>query len=192
MAKRIFDLVFALLGLIVLSPFLLTIALLIKLTSRGPVLYRHERIGLQFRPFHVLKFRTMIEGAEGPPVTARNDSRITSFGRFLRRTKLDELPQLFNVLTGEMSLVGPRPEVARFVEQHRTAYEGILTVRPGITDNASIAFRHEEKLLANADDPEQVYAEEILPKKIALAHEYVEQHSLVSDIRIILRTIFHL
>ena len=192
MAKRVFDVVFALFGLIVLSPFLLLIAILIKLTSRGPVMFSQERVGRAFAPFRVLKFRTMTHGEAGPSVTARRDPRITSIGRVLRRTKLDELPQLFNVLKGEMSLVGPRPEVRQFVERYRDTYGDILTVRPGITDKASIAFRHEEELLSGADDPEHMYVEEILPQKLELAREYVRRHSLLGDVGIILKTIFHL
>ncbi|GAB4319737.1 MAG: O-antigen biosynthesis protein WlbG [Candidatus Zixiibacteriota bacterium] len=189
MAKRLFDLIVALTGLIVLSPLLIAIALAVKLSSPGPVFFRHERVGRRFRPFRVIKFRTMTVNNAGPQVTARDDARITPFGRILRQTKLDELPQLFNVLAGSMSLVGPRPEVMEFVDRYRRDYEEILTVRPGITDEASIHFRDEERILAEAGDPQQVYIDEVLPRKIELAKHYVRHRSFAGDLAIIVRTL---
>jgi len=192
MGKRIFDCVCASLGLIVVSPLLLLFAIAVKLSSQGPVFFRQERIGKDFRAFEIIKFRTMHEGMDGPPITARGDRRVTAFGRFLRRTKMDELPQLWNVVKGEMSLVGPRPEVRKYVERFREDYEEILEVRPGITDEASITFRREDALLASAADPEEKYVIDILPKKIAMAKDYVRYRSFAGDFALILRTIAHL
>jgi lipopolysaccharide/colanic/teichoic acid biosynthesis glycosyltransferase len=191
MGKRIFDCVCASLGLIVVSPLLLLFAIAVKLSSRGPVFFRQERIGKDFLAFDIIKFRTMREGMDGPPITARGDRRVTPVGRFLRRTKMDELPQLWNVVKGEMSLVGPRPEVRKYVERFREDYEEILEVRPGITDEASITFRREDTLLASAADPEEKYVIDILPKKIAMAREYVHTRTFFGDLVLILRTIAH-
>lgn len=192
MGKRLFDLVCAAAGLIVASPLLVLIALAVVGTSRGPVFFRQERIGRGFAPFRIVKFRTMYEGIDGPLVTSRGDRRVTPVGRFLRRTKLDELPQLWNVVCGDMSLVGPRPEVRRYAEMFRADYELILQARPGITDPASLKFRREELLLATASDPEAKYVSEILPQKIALAKEYVRTRSFAGDLVLILRTVAHL
>ena len=192
MAKRGFDLVAAALGLIVFSPLLVLGAILVLFSGTGPIFFRQERVGRRFRPFRIYKFRTMFDGAQGPPITFFGDRRITPSGRFLRRAKLDELPQLFNVIKGEMSLVGPRPEVAPFVEQFRADYEEILRVRPGITDEASIVFRHEDRALAQAADPQAYYVLEILPRKIALAKDYVRTMSLGRDLSILLRTLARL
>ncbi|HWO57238.1 MAG TPA: sugar transferase [bacterium] len=192
MGKRLFDLVCATAGLIVASPLLVLIALAVVGTSRGPVFFRQERIGRGFAPFRIVKFRTMYEGIDGPLVTSRGDRRVTPVGRLLRRTKLDELPQLWNVVRGDMSLVGPRPEVRRYVEMFRADYEVILQARPGITDPASLKFRREELLLAAASDPEARYVTEILPQKIAMAKEYVRTRSFAGDLVLILRTVAHL
>lgn len=189
MGKHTFDFVCAILGLLILSPLLLAIAIAVKLTSRGPVFFRQSRVGKNFLPFQIVKFRTMREGLDGPLITASGDLRVTSVGRLLRRTKLDELPQLWNVLKGEMSLVGPRPEVAKYVEQFRKDYEEILSVRPGITDAASIAFRREDEMLAATETPETMYVSEILPKKIAMSKEYVRTRSFVGDFILIVRTV---
>ncbi len=191
MGKRIFDFFCALLGIIVVSPLLLLIAVAVKITSRGPIFFRQTRIGREFRPFLIVKFRTMHEGLDGPLITARGDRRVTALGRLLRLAKMDELPQLWNVLKGEMSLVGPRPEVAKYVEQFREDYEEILTVRPGVTDPASIVYRREAEMLASADDPEAKYLCDILPKKIAMAKDYVRTRSFIGDVILILRTIAH-
>lgn len=191
-AKRIFDAFCALLGLIVLSPLMLCIAVLIIISSKGPVLFRQRRIGLCGQPFDVLKFRTMVAAADcrGLGITVSNDPRITTIGHWLRRSKIDELPQLLNVLKGDMSLVGPRPEVPEYVDLYPSeAKRKIFSVRPGITDNAAIFFRNESDLLAAADNPETEYIENILPKKIAMYLDYVESQSFVGDIVLIWNTI---
>jgi lipopolysaccharide/colanic/teichoic acid biosynthesis glycosyltransferase len=189
--KRLFDLIAASFGVILLSPVLLAVAIAVKLDSRGPVFFRQERVGRGFRPFRIFKFRTMVVDAPergGQITSGHEDPRITRVGRFLRRWKIDEFPQLFNVLHGEMSLVGPRPEVPRFVEMFRAEYTEVLQVRPGITDLASIKFRDEASLLSGSDNPERTYVEQILPEKLALAREYVARSSLVFDLRILFRT----
>ena len=194
MLKRMFDLVLAMLGLIALSPAMLAAALAVRLDSPGPVLYRQQRIGRGFQPFEILKFRTMVEHADqiGGQITAGADSRVTRVGRWLRKTKIDELPQLINVIKGEMSLVGPRPELPKYVEMFRDDYEEILSARPGITDAASIKFRDEASCLGQAEDPEHEYVTRILPAKIALAKKYVEQSSLALDVTLIAKTLLHL
>lgn len=194
MIKRTFDVCVSLTGLILLSPLLLAVAVLVKLTSRGPVFYIQQRVGREFRPFGVIKFRTMVADADqrGGQLTAGADPRITGVGRVLRRTKIDELPQLFNVLIGDMSFVGPRPEVARYVEMFRDDYEELLRVRPGITDPASLKFRHESEILGRADDPEAAYIQQVLPNKIALAKEYLRHASLWLDLQLICRTVFRM
>jgi len=193
MAKRAFDLVFSIVGLILLSPVFLIVAVLVRLSGPGPVFFRQERVGRSFRRFHICKFRTMVDGSgAGRPITVRGDQRVTLLGRFLRRTKLDELPQLINVIRGDMSLVGPRPEVPQYVEMFRQDYEEILRVRPGITDEASIAFRDEEAILSQAADPQKTYLKEVLPRKIELGRHYVRTWTLRRDLVIIARTIFHL
>jgi lipopolysaccharide/colanic/teichoic acid biosynthesis glycosyltransferase len=192
MLKRAFDATAAALGLVVLSPVLLLAAAAIRLTSPGPVLFRQERVGRDFRPFRICKFRTM---RVGPPpavqVTAGDDPRITPVGRVLRRFKVDELPQLLNVLRGEMSLVGPRPEVPKYVQMFAKEYAAILRVRPGITDPASLLFRDEAALLGRSPDPERTYIEEVLPQKLRLAAEYVAGASFTGDLGLIFRTLFH-
>ena len=191
MTKRLFDLVFATAGLIVLCPILLAIATWVRLDSPGPALFRQERIGRAGRPFTMLKFRTMRAAPEAgaPLLTAAADARVTLAGRLLRRTKLDELPQLLNVVRGEMSLVGPRPEVARYVALYPADVRArVLSVRPGITDYAALLFRDESALLGT-DDPEAVYVSTILPRKLELYERYVAEQSLRTDLRLILRTI---
>jgi lipopolysaccharide/colanic/teichoic acid biosynthesis glycosyltransferase len=191
MAKRVFDFTVALLGLIALLPVFALVAILVKLDSPGPVFFRQERVGRGFRPFFILKFRTMVEDAaqRGKLITAGADPRITRVGNVLRRTKVDELPQLINVLKGDMSLVGPRPEVPRYVEMFRGDYEEILKVRPGITDLASIQYRDEAAVLAAAKDPEHEYITRVLPEKIQLAKQYIPRASFVFDLELILRTL---
>jgi lipopolysaccharide/colanic/teichoic acid biosynthesis glycosyltransferase len=191
--KRTFDLVAATLGLIILSPFLLAVAASVKVSSPGPVFFRQERIGRNFAPFRIFKFRTM-EVCDTPEslITIKGDPRVTPFGRFLRETKLDELPQLINVLKGEMSLVGPRPEVPEYVRQFRADYEEILRVRPGMTDDASVVYRNEEELLAGADDPHDAYLRVVLPKKIQMAKEYLRKRSFSHDLSLIIRTLVRL
>lgn len=192
--KRTCDLVGAILGLVLLSPLLLAAAVLVRLGSPGPVFFRQQRIGRGFRPFWIYKFRTMVQDApaRGRAITVGQDPRITPLGRILRKTKIDELPQLLNVLRGDMSLVGPRPEVRRYVELFREDYVEILRVRPGITDLASIRFRDESAVLGQAEDPEAEYVRRILPEKIRLAQEYVRSQSLGTDLGLILRTVIKL
>ena len=188
MAKRLFDLTGAVLGLLLLSPLLLGIAIWIKLDSRGPVFFRQERVGRGGVPFRIHKFRTMVADAPalGAQITVGADPRITRAGRALRRSKLDELPQLLDVLAGTMSLVGPRPEVPRYVALYPAALrDKVLSVRPGITDPASIAYRDEGALLAAAADPERVYVEQVMPAKLRSALTYVEHMSLRNDVRVI-------
>ena len=181
-------------GLIVLSPLMVILAVLIKCDSQGPVLFKQRRIGKNFRPFLIYKFRTMKENSElsGPLITIGEDPRITRSGRFLRKAKLDELPQLINVLKGEMSLVGPRPELPRFVELFQREYAEILTVRPGITDLASLKYRDEAALLDEAQNPEEEYLKQILPDKIRLAKDYLQRASFFFDLSLIVRTIIKL
>lgn len=189
-AKRSFDIVVATIGLAIMSPVLVCIALMIKLSSQGPVLYRGIRVGLNEKLFAMLKFRTMVVNAEslGGSATAADDPRITSVGKFLRRYKLDELPQLFNVLFGDMSLVGPRPEVEKYVNMYSPEEKAILTVRPGITDWASIWNSNEAAVLEGSRDPERTYEELIRPTKLALQLLYLSNHSFIVDLRIVFHT----
>ncbi len=193
MFKRAFDFAAAAAGLILLSPLLIGAAIAVACNSRGPILFRQERMGRGFRPFKILKFRTMVADAQklGAEITAGADPRITSVGHVLRKWKLDELPQLVNVLKGEMSLVGPRPEVPRYVAMYREDYACVLSVRPGITDPASLKYRNESALLAMSENPEETYVQVILPDKIAMAKEYVAHASLRHDIALIWRTFWH-
>ena len=188
--KRVFDLVCAACGILLLSPLFILAALAVKLSGPGPVLFSHMRIGFNFRPFFTHKFRTMVDGAHnnGSAITTSGDARITTVGRLLRKTKLDELPQLFNVLFGDMSLVGPRPEVEQYAEMFREDYKIVLSVRPGITDYAAIEFRHEEAILARYADPQLAYTTEILPAKIALYKKYISERSFITDLKILVRT----
>ena len=192
MSKRLFDWIMATLGLLALAPVLLLIALSVKLDSPGPVFFRQERVGRRGQPFHIHKFRTMRHepAGRGLQITVGADSRITRVGGWLRRTKLDELPQLIDVWTGSMSLVGPRPEVPRYVAHYPPAMrEKILSVRPGITDIASIEYRDESQVLAHAADPEYAYIHEVMPHKLALSASYVDQASVWTDIKLIVRTL---
>lgn len=193
-AKRTFDLVAAGGGLIVLSPLFAVVALAVKLDSRGPVFFRQQRVGLNFRPFDMYKFRTMVVDAPklGGQLTVTGDPRVTKTGRWLRKLKIDELPQLINVVIGDMSLVGPRPEVARYVDQMHDAYREVLSVRPGITDLASVKYRDESEILAKAEDPEQAYVEQILPDKLAISRQYIREASLWLDLKIILQTLLRI
>ncbi|HWQ60808.1 MAG TPA: sugar transferase [Negativicutes bacterium] len=193
MAKRIFDIIFASLGALMLAPVLITIAVAIKLTSPGPVFYRGVRTGLHGKPFRIFKFRTMVVNAEkvGGPSTGKDDPRITSVGGFLRRYKLDELPQLLNVISGEMSLVGPRPEVPQYTAEYQGEELLILTVRPGITDYASIKFSRLDEVLGS-EEPDRVYEEKVRPVKNALRIKYVKEQSFFGDIALIFSTIFRI
>ena len=190
MTKRLFDLVIAALALLLLAPVLLLLALLIRLDSPGPVYFRQERVGRHGLPFRIHKFRTMRTGAGGLQITVGVDPRITRAGAWLRRTRLDELPQLIDVLQGTMSLVGPRPEVPRYVAHYPPALrERVLSVRPGITDPASLDFLDEADLLARAADPEREYIEHILPRKLERAAEYAAHATLATDLGVMARTL---
>ena len=190
--KRLFDIISSASGLLLLSPIFLIVTILIKLDSAGPVLYRQMRVGMNFRRFWIIKFRTMENQADkkGLQITAGGDKRVTRLGRLLRKGKIDELPQLFNVLRGEMSLVGPRPEVEKYVELYKEDYEEILKIRPGITDISSVIFSNEEGVLQNQADPEWYYKHILLPEKIKLAREYMSRASFFYDIKIIFRTFY--
>jgi lipopolysaccharide/colanic/teichoic acid biosynthesis glycosyltransferase len=186
--NRLFGFLCAIVGLVLLSPLFCVIALAIKLDDGGPVFYFQDRIGRHFRQFRLCKFRSMVPGADRAGLlTAPGDSRLTRIGRWLRRYKLDELPQLFNVLTGDMQLVGARPEVERYVQMFRAEYAVILEDHPGITDPASLAFRREDQILS-PHRMEQQYTAEILPSKLKLSLAYQRQRSFLSDIGILLRT----
>jgi lipopolysaccharide/colanic/teichoic acid biosynthesis glycosyltransferase len=192
--KRILDILVSLVGLICLFPFLLLAAVLIKLDSRGPIFFSQERIGMRFRPFQILKFRTMVQNsiAGGQSITVGDDPRITRVGWLLRKTKIDELPQLINVLRGEMTFVGPRPEVPQYVELFRQDYEEILKVRPGITDLASIKYRDEAALLGQSENPEEEYVTRVLPDKINLGKEYIRRSSVLFDLTLMFKTFLRL
>ena len=191
MLKRLFDIIFSLIGLVVLFPFFLFIGILIKSGSRGPVFYRGVRIGRFGKPFKIYKFRTLVANAEriGGPSTAGDDSRITKIGKILRKYKLDELPQLIDVLRGKMSFVGPRPEVPFYANMFTEEEKTILSIRPGITDWASLWNYNEGTILAGSPDPEKTYQEKIRPKKIELQLKYVREKSFATDLRIVLQTL---
>lgn len=188
-SKRVFDVALALSGLVLLSPILFGIAISVKASSPGPVFYRGVRAGRYGRTFRIFKFRSMVVGADlGAGTTSRADSRVTSVGRFLRRHKLDELPQLLNVLSGEMSLVGPRPELPRYTEQYRGDEALILTVRPGITDYSSLRFSNLNDLVSD-DDPDSDFEANILPEKNALRVKYVRERGMWLDLKLIALTL---
>jgi lipopolysaccharide/colanic/teichoic acid biosynthesis glycosyltransferase len=191
MAKRAFDLFWSALGLAVISPLLVLAACAVKAQDGGPVFFRQLRVGRGGRPFRIWKFRTMVQDAErlGRAITVGQDPRITRVGRFLRDTKLDELPQLLNVLAGEMSLVGPRPEVPRYVELYSGEQRAILALRPGITDLASIKYRNESDLLAGAENPDETYIQVLLPDKIRINLAYAARAGVWSDFLVILATL---
>ena len=189
--KRVFDIIATLIGGVLLLPLIVPIAIWIKLSSKGPLFYVQKRVGKDFKEFDLYKFRSMIVDADkvGPSVTSGDDPRITKVGKIIRRTKIDELPQLLNVLKGDMSLVGPRPEVMKFVEQKKAEYKKVLSVKPGITDNAAIEFRDEETIMQQYDDKEKAYIDIVLPQKIELYYKYIDNISLINDIVLILKTI---
>lgn len=191
MSKRLFDVAAAALGLILLAPALLAIALWIRLDSPGPALFRQRRVGRHGRHFAIYKFRTMVDRPDGGrQLTVGLDPRITRAGRFLRHTKLDELPQLLNVLEGTMSIVGPRPEVPRYVDRYPPAVrQTVLSVAPGITDLAAILYKDENDILGRAQDPERTYVETILPVKLEYYQRYVRERTFWLDLRIIFRTL---
>lgn len=186
--KRTFDILCSFLGLTVLSPVLLVVSVLVAVTSPGGVFFRQERIGKDGKPFRIFKFRSMRKDNAGLKITTGNDSRITPVGRFLRKSKIDELPQLINVLVGDMSFVGPRPEVADYVNLYTPYQRQVLLVRPGITGLASIRFRNENDLLTASDDPNRTYVEQIMPRKIDLDLEYIPHASVFYDIKLIFQT----
>jgi len=187
--KRLFDIAVSAVVITMLASVFVAIAVAVLLESGLPVFYSQDRVGRGYRRFRIWKFRSMQRNNSGPGITVRGDKRITRVGKFLRATKLDELPQFWNVFVGDMSLVGPRPEVFEYVEMYRERYDRILTVRPGITDLASVRFRDEESILAAASNLSEYYAQHVLPEKLDLAEEYLRKRSLLFDISIILRTI---
>lgn len=195
MLKRLFDFVFSLAGLIVLAPLLLIIAVIIKVSSKGPVFFRQQRIGKGESVFSLVKFRSMYHtsGEESKQLTIGDrDNRITAVGYYLRKYKLDELPQLFNVLLGDMSIVGPRPEVKKYVNLYSPTQKQVFSVKPGITDYASIAYAEESELLAKSGDPEGLYVNEIMPKKLEMNLQYIKSQSLWVDVKIILKTLLRI
>jgi lipopolysaccharide/colanic/teichoic acid biosynthesis glycosyltransferase len=189
--KRCFDLFFSILGIIILSPLLLLISLWIVLDSKGGIFYQQIRVGKNNHDFHLLKFRSMRVNADkdGLLTVGGRDSRITHSGYFLRKYKLDELPQLFNIIKGEMSIVGPRPEVRKYVALYNEEQQKVLNVKPGLTDFASLEYINENELLATSDNPEQTYIESIMPAKLLLNKKYIGQISLLTDLKIIFRTL---
>jgi lipopolysaccharide/colanic/teichoic acid biosynthesis glycosyltransferase len=191
MAKRAYDLVLSGLGLLLVSPMLVVLALIIRVFDGAPALFCQTRVGLRGRPFRILKFRTMRPNTEraGASVTQAGDPRVTPVGRWLRKTKLDELPQLWNVFTGDMSLVGPRPEVPHYVARYDAQQQRVLELKPGITDLATLLYRNEEELLQGRPDVERVYLEEIMPRKIQLNLAYATGASLWEDTKVVLRTL---
>lgn len=190
--KRVFDIISSLSVLIILLPFLLIITLIIPLTSKGSPFFSQTRIGKQAKPFKLLKFRTMKTKSEskGQITVGKKDNRVTKFGYFLRRTKLDELPQLVNILKGDMSVVGPRPEVEKYVKLYSDEQRKVLTVRPGLTDLASLEYIKENEILGRSNNPEEDYINVIMPAKLALNLEYIEKQSLMFDLKLIFKTIF--
>lgn len=191
MAKRLFDMFFSLAGLILLLPFFIVISFLIKFNSKGPVFYKQWRVGLNGKEFRLLKFRTMHVDADrkGLLTVGGRDPRITGTGYFLRKYKLDELPQLWNVFVGEMSLVGPRPEVRKYVDLYNDEQRKVLSVRPGITDYASLEYFDENELLAKSNQPEKTYVEEVIPVKLKLNQRYIKEAGLITDLKLILKTL---
>jgi lipopolysaccharide/colanic/teichoic acid biosynthesis glycosyltransferase len=190
--KRTLDISASAIGIVILSPVFVALAAAIKLDSPGPVFFRQERVGMGGKPFRIVKFRSMVAAAPslGVALTTRNDKRITRVGAFVRKCKLDELPQLFNVLRGDMSLVGPRPEVPAFIDFYTPEQRAvIMSMRPGITDYAAIIFRDESALLSGQDDPVDVYRREIMPRKFACYEKYWRRISIGDDLRIIMATI---
>ncbi|WP_417290885.1 sugar transferase [Corallibacter sp.] len=191
MIKRLFDIIFSLIGLILFLPLLLLIALVLKIESKGPVFYLQSRVGKHNTDFKIFKFRTMYVGSDkkGLLTVGDRDPRVTNVGYFLRKYKLDELPQLINVFIGNMSFVGPRPEVRKYVDYYSNSDKEILSVKPGITDYASIEFRDEAELLKTTDNPEKLYVETIMPQKIVLNKKYINDVSIFNDFKIIVKTI---
>ena len=191
MLKRVFDIISSLMVLLIIFPLLILISILIKLDSKGQIFYYQKRIGLNGKEFNLYKFRTMKPGSDKKGLlTVGNDSRITRVGSFLRKSKLDELPQLFNIITGDMSVVGPRPETPNYVELYNEEQRKVLNIKPGLTDYASLEFINENELLAKHDNPEKVYIETIMPQKLRLNLKYIQDQNFLLDLKIIFRTIF--
>ena len=196
MLKRSFDILSSGLGLLLISPILLIVSLAITLSSKGGVFYKQSRVGLNGVNFNILKFRTMFTGSDkkGLLTVGDRDPRVTPIGYYLRKYKLDELPQLINVLIGDMSLVGPRPEVSKYVNLYSKEDRVVLSIKPGITDYASIYFRNENEILKTSDNPEKKYIEEVMPRKLELNKKYIAEKGLLTDLKIIfmtLKSIFH-
>lgn len=192
MIKRTFDILLSAIGLIILLPVAVPIALIIFIDDLGPVFFKQKRVGLNLQPFTLYKFRSMTvnkSSSEGS-FDVGNQSRVTRIGKLIRKTKLDELPQLINVLKGDMSFVGPRPEVKKWVDVYPQQWAFVLTVKPGITDNAAILFRNEEDILAGVANPENHYKEIILPQKLNIYSKYINNHSFTGDLEIIIKTIY--
>jgi lipopolysaccharide/colanic/teichoic acid biosynthesis glycosyltransferase len=192
--KRLFDLFLILPGIVVLSPFLIIISIGIVIFDGFPVFFTQSRVGKEFSEFKLIKFRSMIsdKSGTGSLLTVKNDNRITPIGKFLRRYKFDELPQVVNVLRGEMSIVGPRPEVKKYVNLYQEDYKSILAVRPGLADYATLEFHNEEEVLSQYDDLQEAYINIILPDKIQLYKKYLNDQSLLTDVKIILKTIWNI
>jgi len=191
MIKRLFDILFSFIGLLLLFPLFIVVGLLILFDSRGGIFYRQVRVGKDETKFHLFKFRSMKSGSDtsGLLTVGDRDNRITRLGYYLRKSKIDELPQLINVLLGEMSIVGPRPEVQKYVDMYTTEQKKVLSVKPGITDYASIEYSDENERLGNIENPEQVYIQEIMPAKLQLNLKYIEEQSIITDLKIIFKTI---
>lgn len=189
--KRLFDLIFSFLGLVILLPFLLLISLWIMIDSRGGIIYRQRRVGKDNTDFNILKFRSMRpdSDSEGLLTVGGRDPRVTRAGYYLRKAKLDELPQLINILKGDMSFVGPRPEVRKYVDMYNEEQMKVLKVRPGLTDYASLEYFEENKILEESSDPEKDYIETIMPAKLQLNLKYIEEQSLLTDMGILFRTL---
>lgn len=194
MLKRIFDILFSFFGLLVLLPFFILFSIFILFDSRGGIFYKQIRVGKNGKDFYLFKFRTMLTNSErkGLITIGVKDSRVTTVGYYLRKYKLDELPQLFNVFIGDMSLVGPRPEVRKYVEFYNEEQKKVLSVTPGITDYASIKFVNENELLGKANEPEKMYVKEIMPAKLLLNLKYIQQQNFFTDLKIIFLTIFRI
>ncbi len=188
--KRLFDIAFSLLGIILLSPVFFILSILVLFSSRGNIFFLQERIGKNLKPFKIIKFRSMYSTQKiGTHVTGYNDPRVTPLGRFLRKTKLDEIPQLFNILTGKMSFVGPRPESVKYLNKINEKDRIIFSVRPGLTDFATLVFSQEERLFKGKENIEEYYVNTLLPRKIKLCLKYIHERSMLVDIKIILETL---
>ena len=189
--KRVCDFILSLIGIIVLSPIFIIVSIAIKLDSKGKILFLQKRVGRYGKEFNIYKFRTMVSNAEklGKQITVGNDNRITKVGAFLRKYKIDELPQLFNVLKGDMSLVGPRPEVPKYVKLYSDEQKKVLNVRPGITDMASLRYKDENEILGKVDNPEEYYINVIMKDKLKLNLEYIEKSNIFFDLYLIIKTV---